>query len=76
MSNQETKEFLDRCAMLQQDKMATQNGSVITNEAYVPPMLSSLDVDQIIAHGGCSPEPCSSPSTTVAAVTLGVAGVA
>lgn len=76
MSNQETKEFLERCAMIQQDKIATQNDSVLTNEAYVPPMLSSLDIDQVIAHGGCSPEPCSSPGTTTAAVTMGLSGVA
>lgn len=71
MSNQETKDFLEQCDLLHQKK----TDSLLGND-YVPPMLSSLDIDQVIAHGGCSPAPCSSPGTTTSAVTLGLGGIA
>ncbi len=70
MSSQETKDFLKQCDSLHEAK------STSLENDYVPPMLSSLDIDQVIAHGGCSPAPCSSPGTTTSAVTLGLGGVA
>lgn len=76
MSNKETQDFLDQCAVIHQDKMSSQSNSVLRSESYAPPTLSALDIDQIIAHGGCSPEPCSSPGTPTSGATMGLAGVA
>lgn len=59
-----TKEFLDTCA---------QNNTPQTS--YCDPAISALDIDQVIAHGGCSPQPCTTSSTGVY-IASGLAGVA
>lgn len=64
-----TKAFLDKCS---QNNASAKSPS---QTDYTDPTISALDVDQVIAHGGCSPQPCTTSSTGVY-IASGLAGVA
>jgi hypothetical protein len=66
MSNKDTIRFLEQCSMKQ-----NPSSSYPSTEAYSPPDLSSLDIEQVIAYAGCSPHPCNPTGTdTAAGLTL------
>jgi len=66
MSNKNTMEFLEQCNMKNNATSSTP-----LSDTYIPPDLSSLDIEQIIAHAGCSPQPCNPTGTdTAAGLTL------
>ncbi len=69
MSNKDTMEFLEQCKMKQ-----SATPSYPVTEPYIPPDLSSLDIEQVISYAGCSPHPCNPTGTdTAAALAAGSA---
>lgn len=60
-----TKAFLDKCT--QSNESLNQSEIGANSDAYTPPSMTKLDIEEIFAVGG--------ESTTVAAVQIGVSAV-